>query len=134
MQHIKLNHEVVRAQYDAPRGQWRIRVRIRRTTPTPPPTPNPHSTANAEEGEDEMIDDVADVLVTAVGPISRWTLPDIAGIDAFKGELHHSAGYVPKGKTWHADADAWGDKRVGVIGSVSGRGLLRDAYGCVGLI
>ena len=104
MQHIKLNHEVVRAQYDAPRGQWRVRVRV--------------LCADAEAGESE-IDDVADVLVTAVGPISRWTLPDIAGIDAFKGELHHSAGYVPKGKTWHEDAEAWGDKCVGVVGSVS---------------
>ena len=130
MQHIKLNHEVVRAQYDAPRGQWRIRVRVSGAH-----TVNPlNADASAADGEIEEIEDVADVLVTAVGPISRWTLPDIAGIGDFKGELHHSAGYVPKGRTWHEDAEAWGDKRVGVIGSVSGRGLLRDAYGHVWLI
>ncbi len=72
--------------------------------------------ADADTGaqEEVEIDDVADVLITAFGSISRWKLPDIAGIDEFKGELHHSAGCWPKGKTWHDDAEAWGD----VIGSV----------------
>ena len=78
MQHVKLNHEVVLAQYDAPRGQWHIR--IRRTGAA--------SNADEEESENE-IDDVADVLLAAIGPISRWTLPDIAGIDALKDELHY---------------------------------------------
>ena len=95
------------------------------------PTTGLPEVESKKEEEEEEIDDVADVLVTAVGPISRWTLPDIAGIDAFKGELHHSAGYVPKGKTWHADAEAWGEKRVGVIGSVSA-GYYRTRMGVRG--
>ena len=60
MQHVQLNLEVVRAQYDALRAEWRIRVR--RTGVA--------SDADEEESENE-IDDVADVLVTAVAPISR---------------------------------------------------------------
>ncbi|KAI1787143.1 flavin-binding monooxygenase [Ganoderma leucocontextum] len=105
MQYIKLNHEVVRAEYDAPSGQWCIRVR--RT-----------DLDTGVHDEIDEIDDVADVLITAFGSVSRWKMPDIEGVDEFKGELHHSAGYRPKGKTWHEDADAWGDKRVGVIGSI----------------
>ncbi|PIL29542.1 hypothetical protein GSI_08350 [Ganoderma sinense ZZ0214-1] len=110
LQYIKLNHEVVRAQYDAPAAQWRIRVRVL--------APHPTDTRGdpLSEEEEYEIDDVADVLVTAVGSISRWRMPEIAGIEQFAGELHHSAGYVPKGKTWHEDAEAWGDKRVGVVG------------------
>ena len=111
MQYIKLNHEVVRAQYDAPRGQWRIRVRVRRA--------DADAGARGEMEMESEIDDDADVLVTAIGSISRWRMPDIEGISEFEGELHHSAGYVPKGRTWHEDAEAWGGKRVGVIGSVS---------------
>ena len=107
MQYIKLNHEVVRAQYDAPSGQWRIRVRC--TDPN----------AGTGTRRDMETDDVADVLITAIGSTSRWRMPDIEGIDTFKRELHHSAGYIPKGKTWHEDVEAWSDKAVGVIGSVS---------------
>ena len=103
--YIKLSHEVVRAQWDAPAGKWRVRVR----------RPDP---ATGELGE---IDDDADVLVTAFGPISRWRMPDIEGIGEFGGELHHTAGYKPEGKTWRDDLGRWRDKKVGVIGSVSKR-------------
>ncbi|KAM5545277.1 hypothetical protein V8D89_001388 [Ganoderma adspersum] len=101
--HIRLSHEVVRAQWDAPAGKWRVRVRRR----------NPSSC------EQEEIDDAADVLVTAFGPISRWRMPDIEGIGEFGGELHHTAGYKPEGKTWKDDLGRWKDKKVGVIGSGS---------------
>ncbi|PIL29539.1 hypothetical protein GSI_08347 [Ganoderma sinense ZZ0214-1] len=101
LQHIKLNHEVVRA-----RG-----ASASASSPIAPRTPGA-----ATRWQEYEIEDVADVLVTVVGSISRWRMPEIAGIEQFAGELHHSAGYVPKGKTWHEDAQAWGDKRVGVIG------------------
>ena len=80
MRYIKLSHEVVHAQWDAALGQWRVRVRR----------------ANPATGTPEEIEDVADVLVTAFGAITRWKMPDIPGLSEFKGELHHTAGYKPE--------------------------------------
>ncbi len=105
MRYIQLSHEVVHAQFDAAAGKWRVRVR---------------RTDRATGAQDEF-EDAADVLVTAFGPISRWQMPDIEGIGAFGGELHHTAGYRPAGKTWRDDLGKWKDKKVGVVGSVSGR-------------
>ena len=103
MRYIKLKHEMVGAQYDEAAGKWHVRVR-----------------RTAEDGQTEEFDDVADVLFTAIGALARWKLPDIPGISDYKGELHHTAGYKPGGKTWEDDVKAWKDKRVAVIGSVSG--------------
>ncbi|TBU26545.1 FAD/NAD(P)-binding domain-containing protein [Dichomitus squalens] len=103
MRYIRLNHEVVRAQYDEPTGKWHVRVR--RT--------------DQATGAQEEIKDVGDVLITAFGAITRWNMPDIPGLADFKGELHHTAGYTPSGKTWEDDLERWKDKRVGVIGSGS---------------
>ncbi|KAI1787765.1 FAD/NAD(P)-binding domain-containing protein [Ganoderma leucocontextum] len=102
MRYIKLSHEVVHAQYNEPTGKWHVRVR--RTT---------------DGGQLEEFEDVADVLFTAFGAITRWKLPDIPGIADYKGELHHTAGYQPSGRTWESDLERWKDKRVGVVGSGS---------------
>jgi cation diffusion facilitator CzcD-associated flavoprotein CzcO len=51
----------------------------------------------------------ADVLVPAVGALAEPQLPDIPGIDSFRGELFHSA-------RWNHDADLTG-KRVALIGT-----------------
>ena len=107
MRYIKLSHEVVHAQWDAALGQWRVRVRR----------------ANPATGTPEEIEDVADVLVTAFGAITRWKMPDIPGLGDFKGELHHTASFDPSkwGKeTWEevAESQGWSGKRVGVIGVV----------------
>ncbi|EJF55657.1 FAD/NAD(P)-binding domain-containing protein [Dichomitus squalens LYAD-421 SS1] len=106
MRYIKLNHEVAHARYDESTGKWHVRI---------------HRTgAGGENGPaSDEFEDVADVLVTAFGALTRWKMPDIPGIDAFKGELHHTAGYKPSGKTWEDDLDRWRDKRVGVVGSGS---------------
>ncbi|KAI0644767.1 FAD/NAD-P-binding domain-containing protein [Trametes meyenii] len=100
MRYIRLQHEVVHAEYEAATGRWNIRVR--RSSP--------------ETGLLEEFEDSADVLVTAFGVLSRWKWPDITGLHDFKGELHHSAGFEPQPKTWQETAEAWKNKRVGVIG------------------
>jgi cyclohexanone monooxygenase len=51
----------------------------------------------------------ADALVTASGGLSEPKMPDIDGIDSFRGEIFHSA-------RWNHDADLTG-KRVAVIGT-----------------
>ena len=51
----------------------------------------------------------ADALISATGPLSEPSLPDIPGLDAFPGETFHSA-------RWNHDYDLTG-KRVAVIGT-----------------
>lgn len=51
----------------------------------------------------------ADVVVSATGGLSRPKYPDIEGIDAFEGQMFHSA-------RWNHDCDLDG-KRVAVIGT-----------------
>lgn len=102
MRYVKLQHEVVHAQYDDADGKWHVRVR----------RPNPNT------GLSEEIEDSAQVLLTAFGGLSRWKWPDIDGLHDFKGELHHSAGFDPQDKTWQEVVAGWAGKRVGVIGVV----------------
>ena len=104
MRYIHLQHEILCARYDEPTGKWHVRIR----------RPKPGS----ESGETEEIEDIGDVLLTAIGVVSRWKLPDIEGIKDFKGELYHTAGFNSGEKTWVEAAEKWGDKRVGVIGVV----------------
>ncbi|KAI0737196.1 flavin-binding monooxygenase [Daedaleopsis nitida] len=106
MRYIKLNHEVVHAAYDEPTGKWHIRVRSTQQR-------QQETSSTAQEEEFEV---TADVLVTAFGAITRWKMPDIEGIETFKGELHHTAGFDPEERTWMETAEKWKDKRVGVIG------------------
>ena len=121
MRHIKLSHEVVHARYDEPSGQWHVRVRrpLSSSPSSPSSSPPFSSPADTIEMEYEEIEDVADVLFTAFGAITRWKMPAIPGLADFKGELHHTAGYKPaSGETWESDLERWKDKRVGVVGSV----------------
>ena len=113
MKYVKLSHEVTHATYDEATGKWHLRVRR----------------ANPETGVSEEIEDVADVVLTAFGALSRWRMPDIPGINDFKGVLYHSAGFDPEDKTWQEVAEAWKDKKVGVIGVVSPFATLRVATG-----
>ena len=105
MRYIKLRHEVVHAQYDDAVGKWHVRVRRPK---------------DGSETEVEEFEDVADVLMTAFGALSRWDWPDIEGMNNFKGELYHTAQFDPEGGSWEQVAERWKDKRVGVIGSVGG--------------
>ena len=86
---VKLGHRVSHAQFDEASGKWNLKV----------------------DTKDGTIDDTADVLVSAVGFLSKWRWPNITGLHDFKGELMHSA-------SWDTSFDPAG-KRVGVIGNGS---------------
>ncbi|WEK44149.1 MAG: NAD(P)/FAD-dependent oxidoreductase [Candidatus Sphingomonas colombiensis] len=66
-----------------------------------------HWTIETEKGETGTFD----VLVPALGQLSRPTFPDIAGVEDFAGPKWHAA-------DWPAAADLAG-KRIGVIGSAA---------------
>ncbi|HEX8742293.1 MAG TPA: NAD(P)/FAD-dependent oxidoreductase [Thermoleophilaceae bacterium] len=82
--HIRLGTEVARADFDEDAGRWRVGL----------------------VGGEEI---GADVLVTAMGQLSRPSYPRIPGLDGFEGELFHSA-------RWNHDYDLTG-KRVAAIGT-----------------
>jgi cation diffusion facilitator CzcD-associated flavoprotein CzcO len=79
----RFNHEVRGAAWDEASRVWRI---------------------DTSQGQYE-----ARVMVSAVGPLSEPSLPDIPGIETFAGKLFHSA-------RWDHDHDLTGE-RVAVIGT-----------------
>ncbi|MEV6061157.1 flavin-containing monooxygenase [Nocardia asteroides] len=82
--HIRFGTEVTGAAFDDTTGTWTVRL---------------------DSGESVQVD----VLVPAVGQLSRPALPDIEGRDSFAGPCFHSA-------QWDHDIDLSG-KRVAVIGT-----------------
>ncbi len=84
--HIRFNTEIESARFDADAALWRLRTR---------------------SGEDFE----AEVLISAVGQLSRPRVPDIPGLDDFQGERFHSA-------RWNHDYDLTG-KRAVVIGNAA---------------
>ncbi len=84
MRHIRFGSEVGGADFDEASGTWTVRL---------------------ADGSTHT----ADVLVSAVGQLSRPAYPRIPGIETFAGEIFHSA-------TWNHDYDLSG-KRVAVIGT-----------------
>ncbi|KAJ7610856.1 FAD/NAD-binding domain-containing protein [Roridomyces roridus] len=92
--YIKLEHRLTNAIYSEETGKWNLTIQY---------------------GNAEQFDDTADILITAMGALSRWKWPDIKGLDSFTGKIMHSANWeADKGEgAWE---DSWKDKRVGVIG------------------
>jgi cyclohexanone monooxygenase len=84
--HFRFNTPVERAEYDEAAAQWRV---------------------TATDGSIT----IAQFLITAVGCLSAANTPDIPGLDAFSGDLIHTA-------RWPQGVDFSG-KRVGVIGTGS---------------
>lgn len=82
--HIRFDTEVTGATYDDATGRWTVAI----------------------AGGEEL---VVDVLVSAVGQLSRPAYPEIPGRDTFAGPAFHSA-------LWDHDVDLTG-KRVAVIGT-----------------
>jgi 4-hydroxyacetophenone monooxygenase len=86
--HIRFNTEVIDSGWDEARGVWKTRLRT-------------------ADGREEFVE--SNAVITAVGQLSRPRLPDIKGIETFKGASFHSA-------TWDHSIDLKG-KRVAVIGT-----------------
>lgn len=82
--HIRLDHEVTRMRWDNDELHWVI-----------------------ESANGTTV--VADVVVSATGPLSDPKMPDIPGLADFPGKVFHSA-------RWDHDADLTG-KRVAMIGT-----------------
>lgn len=82
--HVQYGREVVAATYDESAATW---------------------TARFSDGEEQTVD----ILISAVGQLSRPRLPAIKGIDTFAGDSFHSA-------QWNHDIDLAG-KRIAVIGA-----------------
>lgn len=82
--HVRLRTEATAAGFDERDGRWTV------------------STASGEQL-------TARVVIGALGPISRWTLPPIPGLERFAGRAFHSAG-------WDPSFDPQG-KRVAAIGT-----------------
>jgi cation diffusion facilitator CzcD-associated flavoprotein CzcO len=81
--HLRFDTELTEAHWDAAHSRWRL------------------STTRG--------DFTADVLISAAGPLAEPSLPDIPGLDAFAGEVFHSA-------RWDHEHDLTG-RRVAVVGT-----------------
>ena len=81
--HIRFGTEVIEARWDAGSAHWALRT--------------------------SRGDLTADVLVSAAGPLSEPSLPDIPGMESFPGKVFHSA-------RWDHDCDLAG-RRVAVVGT-----------------
>ncbi len=82
--HIQLNTEIVAAQYQEDGGYWRV------------------VTAAGEQY-------TCKYFISAMGMISHPYMPDIKGIDTFKGPIFHSS-------RWPQEGLDYAGKRVGIIG------------------
>ncbi len=85
---IRFNTEVEQARYDESQSRWEVTLR-------------------SGDGEPETV--TAEIVISAVGLLSRPSVPDIPGRETFDGEIFHSA-------EWPAGVSAK-DKRVAVIGT-----------------
>jgi 4-hydroxyacetophenone monooxygenase len=86
--HVRFNHEVVAAHFDAKRQRWIVDV-------STPEGPNSRFEAN--------------VLITAVGQLNRPLMPDLDGLADFRGPVFHSA-------TWRHDVEL-SEKSVAIVGT-----------------
>ncbi|KAI3334759.1 hypothetical protein F4824DRAFT_178976 [Ustulina deusta] len=91
MDAIKTRHRVVGAWWNESRGLWDLRVQ------------------NLETGEEFR--DHANFIIDASGILNNWKWPEITNLDAFQGELIHTA-------NWPKDFD-YTNKTVAVIGNGS---------------
>lgn len=105
MRYIKLQHELIHARYNEANGKWQLKLR------------RPVFGSTSTDEQHEIIDDTADFVLAGVGPLSRWSWPDIEGLSSFKGKIMHSANFDTGGNgSWESVAGSWSEQKVGVIG------------------
>ncbi|MDX2358636.1 NAD(P)/FAD-dependent oxidoreductase [Dietzia sp. PP-33] len=90
--HVRFRHEVTRAEFDDAGQSWRVTVR-------------------RPDGESELL--VAPILISAVGLLNRPKVPNLPGIESFRGRMFHSAEWPSE----LDDPDALRGKRVGIVGA-----------------
>lgn len=86
-EHTRFNTEVSDMVWDEEAGSWRVTA----------------------ETEGEVRHYTAEIVLVGAGQLARPKLPDLPGMESFRGELTHSA-------EWPADLDVTG-KRVALIGA-----------------
>ena len=86
--HIRFGTEVDAMRFNEDRATWTLSVR---------------------DQSGRVTEEEFNAVITAVGILSRPSLPDIAGLDTFKGRIVHSA-------VWPEDLDLAG-KRVALVGT-----------------
>ncbi len=87
-EHVRFNTEVLEAAFDEASGAWRLRVR-------------------GANGAEETVE--VQAVISAVGQLNRPKMPEIKGMETFRGPSFHSA-------RWDHSVDLTG-KRVVVIGT-----------------
>ncbi|KAH8587358.1 hypothetical protein B0O99DRAFT_656438 [Bisporella sp. PMI_857] len=93
--HFLSPREDIWAYLDRDTAQWRIN--LSRTTPN---------------GDIEEFQESCDVFFCCTGLLNNWKMPDIEGLETFKGRVLHTANW-PQDYT----QEKWKDERVLVIGS-----------------
>ncbi|KIP07559.1 hypothetical protein PHLGIDRAFT_70919 [Phlebiopsis gigantea 11061_1 CR5-6] len=88
--HTKFQHSLVNALWSEEQGKWSLVV---------------------ERADGSRFEDSAHIVVAATGILNMWSMPDIPGIEAFKGALVHTAGW-----SLGLVDDSWKNRRVAVIG------------------
>jgi 4-hydroxyacetophenone monooxygenase len=86
--HVRFETEVIAARWDEATAQWQVRVR-------------------GKDGTEQTL--LARVLLSGVGQLNRPKLPEVEGIERFRGPAFHSA-------QWDSTVDLAG-KRVAVVGT-----------------
>ncbi|KAH9908544.1 hypothetical protein F4778DRAFT_795946 [Xylariomycetidae sp. FL2044] len=85
--HVQLNAQVREAIWDEDSAQWKIKI----------------------EQNGQVISDEADFFISCAGFLNKWQMPDIQGLEDFKGKLVHTA-------AWDNEYD-WAGKKIAVIGN-----------------
>ncbi len=97
--HVRFETLVAGARWDEPTSKWHVTLRDVKT--------------GAETVE------VVSAVILAHGVLNRWSMPNIPGLDSFKGPKMHTAG-------WDPSVDVTG-KRVAVIGTGASAAQLAPA-------
>ncbi len=70
---MKFGYKALEARWDEQATKWRVRLQHVKTG--------------------DMLEDSADVLISAIGALNDWRWPSIKGLHDFKGKLLHSAAW-----------------------------------------